>query len=121
MAIIRRASNRSPYLDTLPREPLTPTADLTPQWRLYLEAFQKMLGSAGGIAWAIISKRGSRLSDIDGRPHSDLQNVYGSSTIAITSLVPDKNSEVLHVSRAQTEKWDANSSNSNVLTWLIGG
>lgn len=121
MPVFNRASNRSPYLDTLPREPLTPTVDLTPAWRLYLEELQRVLGTAGGLAWAIISKRGSKLSDLESRPHSDLQNVYGSSTLAITSLVPDENAEVLHHSRAQAARWDANSESSNVLTWLTGG
>lgn len=93
-------------LDTIPDEPLTPTIDMTPRWRLFFEQFQMMLGRIGGIIWAQINKKGSRLSDIETRPHSDLQDVQGNG--------------VLHVSPEEKARWDAAGS-SNVLTWLIGG
>jgi hypothetical protein len=47
------------------------------QWYLKL---QQLLSTSDGIAWTLLDKSGSALTDIVTRNHSDLQNVEGSGT-----------------------------------------
>lgn len=48
------------------------------QW--YLELQKTLGGTEGTIAWAIVSKAGSNLSDLATRDHASLQNIQGGIT-----------------------------------------
>jgi hypothetical protein len=45
----------------------------------WFDRLQAILSGTPGIEWDIVSKQGSALTDIETRPHSDLQNVLGGS------------------------------------------
>lgn len=62
----------------------TRTGVLRETWRWY-ESIYSMLGKAAGVAWEIVSKAGSKLTDIETRPHSDLQTIEGTGTRHITT------------------------------------
>lgn len=65
-----------------------------------------ILSGLPGISWDIIDKTGSKLSDIETRPHSDLQKVYGADTTD-TGIIIEDAAHVKHVSNAQAAKWEA--------------
>jgi len=125
MPRFNRATNR---LNDLPREPITtvlgtdanggPIYDMPPIWRLFFEQFQLMLSTAGGIMWSIISKVGSRLEEIESRPHASLQDVHGLSTPNIDNIVAE-DEEVLHLSLAQARAIGGEGDGDDqLLSWL---
>lgn len=100
------ALNTFKTLPLLPRVPLTPTIDMAPEWRIFFEQLQPLLGNIAGLDWQVIDKSNARLDEIGERKHAMLQEVEGSGT--------------LHVSQSDVDRWD-NLGGSNILTWLIGG
>lgn len=67
------------YSDIIPKTP----QELE---RFYLDLIAQLTGS-GAIAWSLIDKTGSKLTDIATRPHSDLQNVLqGDDTSSSTTV-----------------------------------
>lgn len=60
-------------------------------WRKWIEQLQRILSMAGGIGWAIVDKAGSKLTDIETRPHSDLQSILGTGDRHITA---NENTEI---------------------------
>ena len=72
----------------LPRPPVT---DDKRQWQQWFEAVYRLLGKAIGIPWGAVDKTGSKLSDIETRPHSQLQSIEGTGTRHITAA---ENSEI---------------------------
>jgi len=57
----------------------------------WLDKLWLILSGMPGIAWDIVDKAGSKLTDIVTRPHSDLQNIEGTGTHHITA---DENAEI---------------------------
>lgn len=55
------------------------------QWERWIQQLQRVLSFAGGIAWGIVNKADSLLSDIETRPHSMLQSVLGTGDRHITA------------------------------------
>ena len=69
--------------------------------RTYLETLGKvLLPNSGSVAWGTISFVESKLTDIQTRPHSALQNVEQAD---MTNANTDRNK---HVSNAMTKGWE---------------
>lgn len=80
-----------------------------------------ILAGIPGISWDVIDKAGSKLSDLETRWHSMLQNVYGADVTNSGQVIEDVD-HVKHVSDAQSEVWQQgaflaqNSMTENVMT-----
>jgi hypothetical protein len=61
-----------------------------------------ILAGIPGISWTIVSKTGSKLSDIETRPHAQLQDVL-QTDVDLTDTDPAK-----HVTNALSFDWDRN-------------
>lgn len=70
---------------TLPRVPKELEKMYSRGTLSWFQQLQRALSFTGGVAWDIVNKAGSRLSDIVTRPHSDLQNVLGTGDRHITA------------------------------------
>lgn len=70
-------------------------------WASWYDAVYRFLTGALTIDWAVVSKIGSKLSDLETRPHSDLQSILGADA---TSSDTTQNK---HISNAQAKKWEA--------------
>lgn len=93
------ADNPQTTLPPTPREPLVDTRGrISMQWERWLQQVQRILSFAGGIAWQLINKGGSKLDDIEVRTHDMLQSVLGWSTG--TNTVQTK-----HISDANGKAW----------------
>jgi hypothetical protein len=78
--------NPQTTMPPVPREPLIDrNGQMSSQWTRWLQQIQRILSFAGGIAWAIINKTASRLSDIETRTHAMLQSVLGTGDRHITA------------------------------------
>lgn len=70
--------NPQTTMPPVPREPLIDgKGQMSNQWMRWMQQIQRILSFAGGIAWQIINKAGSKLSDIETRPHEQLTDVEG--------------------------------------------
>lgn len=58
---------------------------MSSQWIRWIQQIQRVLSFAGGIAWGIVNKADSLLSDIETRPHSMLQTILGTGDRHITA------------------------------------
>lgn len=81
------------------RLPRPPAHDDRTQWGLWFDAVYKSLSGITGLLWNAIDKTGSRLSDIETRPHSDLQSIQ---ELNVSSTDDTKNR---HLSDAQAKVW----------------
>lgn len=54
-------------------------------WTSWYSQLQVILTTASGLVWSLIDKTGSRLSDIQTRPHSDLTGILGTGPYHMTS------------------------------------
>jgi hypothetical protein len=78
--------NPQTTLPPVPREPLIDSrGGMSAQWTRWLQQVQRILSFAGGVAWEIINKANSKLSDIVTRPHSMLQSIFGTGDRHITA------------------------------------
>lgn len=79
--------NPQTTMPPVPREPLidSRTGRMSTQWERWIQQVQRILSFAGGIAWGIVNKAGSRLSDIETRTHAMLQSVLGTGDRHITA------------------------------------
>jgi hypothetical protein len=91
--------NPQTTLPPVPREPMVDRAGQTSmQWTRWLQQVQRILSFAGGVAWGIINKAGSKLSDLAERTHAMLQEVLG--------WVSDEDTaQVRHISNADGKVW----------------
>jgi len=60
--------------------PPQPNTDDKRQWNMWFNHIHKILSGAPGIAWLVVDKAGSKLTDIETRLHSMLQEVKGWAT-----------------------------------------
>jgi hypothetical protein len=92
--------NPQTTLPPVPREPMIDrTGQMSQQWSRWIQQIQRVLSFSGGVAWVIINKTGSRLSDIETRTHAMLQSVLGWTDDADTA-------QVKHISNANGKKWE---------------
>jgi hypothetical protein len=87
-------------LPPIPREPMDPSRpESVAMWkRQFFEPLNRILGKIRGIAWVMVDKAGSKLSDLTERPHSQLQGVLGWESGADAS-------KVRHISNAVGKVW----------------
>lgn len=84
--------NPQTTMPPVPREPLIDrNGQMSSQWTRWMQQVQRVLSFTGGIAWGIINKAGSKLSDIETRTHAMLQSVLGTGDRHITV---DENAEI---------------------------
>jgi hypothetical protein len=57
---------------------------MSAQWERWLQQIQRILSFAGGVAWSVVNKGGSKLSDLEQRTHAMLQSILGSGDRHIT-------------------------------------
>lgn len=69
------------------------------QWQKWFEQVARALGRAGSVAWSLVNKSGSNLTDIETRNHSGLQNI-----LALDPTDTDA-TKVKHLSNAQGKVW----------------
>lgn len=62
-----------------------PIFEVSRLWLRHFDQMQRILSFEGGIAWAIINKAASKLSDIEQRTHAMLQSVLGTGDRHITA------------------------------------
>ena len=92
-------SNPQTSMPPVPREPIIDSkGQMSNQWQRWISQLQRVLSFAGGIAWSIIDKTGSTLTDIKIRPHSMLQDVLAWATDTDTA-------KVRHISNADGKTW----------------
>lgn len=78
--------NPQTTMPPVPREPLIDrSGQMSSQWTRWMQQIQRVLSFDGGIAWAIINKAASKLSDIETRTHAMLQSVLGTGDRHITA------------------------------------
>jgi hypothetical protein len=70
------------------------------QLPIWFDRIFRMLSGAPGIAWGIISKATSKLSDLETRPHSQLESIEG------VNVASTDTGQVKHVSDANGRKWE---------------
>lgn len=46
-------------------------------WVAWQQAIYKLLSTAGSVSWTLVDKAGSKLNDLQARPHNQLQGVAG--------------------------------------------
>jgi len=93
------SENPQTTLPPVPREPIVSSGGQTSaQWTRWLQQVQRVLSFAGGIAWGIVNKAGSRLTDITIRTHAMLQDVLGWVNDA-------DDAQVRHISNADGKVW----------------
>lgn len=92
--------NPQTTMPPVPREPLIGSnGRMSSQWERWIQQIQRILSFSGGIAWAIVNKAASKLSDIETRTHAMLQSVLG--------WVNDADiAQVRHISNANGKKWE---------------
>lgn len=70
--------NPQTTLPPVPREPIiNARGGMSHQWERWIQQLQRVLSFAGGVAWGIINKAESKLSDIEARTHAMLQSIAG--------------------------------------------
>lgn len=78
--------NPQTTMPPVPREPIIDKSGLmSAQWTRWIQQIQRILSFSGGIAWAIVNKAQSQLSDIETRTHAMLQSVLGTGDRHITA------------------------------------
>lgn len=87
----------SPLVGPFTRLPRPPATDDKRQWGMWFDKIHMILAGMPGIEWAIVDKRGSHLSDLETRPHSELTNVLQADDTS-TSTALEK-----HVTDAQVK------------------
>jgi hypothetical protein len=91
--------NPQTTLPPTPREPMVnSTGQTSTQWNRWFQQVQRILSFAGGVAWGIINKSDSKLSDLAERAHSMLQDVLAWSSNENTD-------KVRHISNADGKVW----------------
>ena len=91
--------NPQTTLPPAPREPLIDSrGGMSSQWERWLQQIQRVLSFTGGVAWAIINKASSNLSDIETRTHAMLQSVLGWANNSDAA-------QVRHISNANGKVW----------------
>jgi len=91
--------NPQTTLPPVPREPLIDSrGGMSSQWERWLQQVQRVLSFSGGIAWGIINKGSSKLSDIENRTHAMLQSILGWSSGTDTT-------QNKHISNADGKVW----------------
>ena len=91
--------NPQTTLPPVPREPIiNARGGMSQQWERWIQQLQRVLSFAGGVAWGIINKAGSKLSDIETRTHAMLTDVLGWTTGTDTA-------QVKHISNADGKVW----------------
>lgn len=86
----------------LPRPPRTTDTFEQSKW---FDRIWMILSAIPGISWDVVDKAGSKLSDIETRPHSMLQSVYGSDATN-SGIVIEDTIHVKHVSDEQAKRWE---------------
>lgn len=72
------------------RDPIT-----SPVWTRWFQSLQSLLTNAQGlIPWLSVSKEGSQLSEIESRPHNDLQTIQGGTSSQYYHLTQAEYSEI---------------------------
>jgi hypothetical protein len=83
----------------VPREPLIDSkGQMSSQWNRWIGQLQRILSFSGGIAWKVLNKGESKLSDIELRTHAMLQSVLGWATGTDTE-------QSKHISSANGKVW----------------
>lgn len=78
--------NPQTTMPPVPREPMVDKSGrMSAQWERWIQQIQRILSFAGGIAWAIVNKAASKLSDIETRTHAMLQSILGTGDRHITA------------------------------------
>lgn len=78
--------NPQTTMPPVPREPMTDKSGrMSAQWERWIQQVQRILSFSGGIAWSIVNKAASQLSDIETRTHAMLQSVLGTGDRHITA------------------------------------
>lgn len=89
----------------LPRPPANRGGNVDPfELEKWFTRIWLILSGLPGIGWAIIDKKGSKLSDIETRWHSMLQKVYGADATN-TGLIIEDPDYVKHISDKQAQSW----------------
>lgn len=90
----------------IPRPPANRGGQVDPfELSKWFDSIWKLLSGAAGTAWALIDKKGSKLSDIEIRPHSELQRIYGADVSNTGQVIITPNADK-HISNDQAQKWD---------------
>lgn len=94
--------NPQTTLPPTPREPMIDarSGKASAQWERWIQQIQRILSFAGGIAWEIVNKGSSKLSDIEDRKHSMLQEVKQANDTSASVEVGK------HVTDAQVKKYE---------------
>jgi hypothetical protein len=91
--------NPQTTLPPVPKEPIIDSrGGMSMQWTRWIQQLQRVLSFSGGIAWSIVDKAGSKLTDIEDRSHSMLQDVLAWVTGTDTA-------KVRHISNADGKAW----------------
>jgi hypothetical protein len=84
--------NPQTTLPPVPREPIIDTRGrMSNQWERWIQQVQRVLSFAGGIAWGIVNKAGSKLSDLAERTHAMLTNIAGTG---VNHISETENAEI---------------------------
>lgn len=90
----------------LPRPPMNRGGVIDPfEQEKWFTRIWYILSAAGGIAWDIVNKKGSKLSDLEFRTHIMLQSVLGADATNTGKEIEDVD-HVKHVSDQQSERWE---------------
>jgi hypothetical protein len=89
-------STRPPF----PKQPIDPsdTRSVSMWQRQFYEPLYRILGRVAGVTWDMVSKAGSKLSDLSERPHSQLQTIEGWTSGADST-------QNKHISQADGKVW----------------
>lgn len=91
--------NPQTTLPPVPREPMIDQrGQMSQQWTRWIQQVQRVLSFTGGVAWGIINKAGSKLSDLAERTHAMLTDILGWTTGADTT-------QNKHISNADGKVW----------------
>lgn len=67
-----------------------------PSFDDWMYRFWRRISASAGIAWSLVDKTGSNLTDIQTRNHNDLQNIQGGSSADYNHLTTDQFNQVKH-------------------------
>lgn len=78
--------NPQTTLPPVPREPIIGSnGRMSNQWERWIQQVQRVLSFSGGVAWGIVNKAGSKLSDLAERTHAMLTDIAGTGVNHISA------------------------------------
>jgi hypothetical protein len=90
----------------IPRPPVTRGGQVDSfELSKWFDSIWKLLSGAAGTAWILINKNGSKLTDIETRPHSQLQRILGADVTNTGQIIIGANTDK-HISNEQAYRWD---------------